>query len=194
MVLAVTGEVGAGKSTAAKLLAAALGAPLIDADAIVASLWKTGAMADLASGRWGVGVLNDDGTVRHAEVAARIFTDKAEYAWLMSVIHPLVMGEIDRRAEEAGALCVAEIPLLFESGRRRGNMRAVFVMAPRCVRLARCTERGWDEEELTRREGFFLPARERAAMSDYVIDNGGSLDALNEAVRKISLDFSGSEC
>jgi dephospho-CoA kinase len=194
-VMAITGDVGAGKSTAAKLFES-LGGYLIDADRVVAELWLTPQVTAAAVGRWGEGILDEKGRVVHRFVAERIFADRMEYDWLMGFIHPLVGGEIDRRlrrlwenaeenVERNGNWAVVEIPLLFETGVSPWVTAKVFVTASRETRLERCRERGWDEAEMQRREGFFLPSHERIARADYVIRNDGDRDALKKAVMEI---------
>ena len=76
--------------------------------------------------------------------------------------------------------------MLFEVGRPDWLTSVVFVMAPWEVRVARCrVQRGWDEAELRRREGFFLPSEKRMKLSDFVINNAGDRDALEAEVGRI---------
>ena len=193
MVMAVTGDVGAGKSTVAKLFES-LGGFLIDADRVVAELWQTPEVMAAAVDRWGNGILDDAGHVSHKAVAGRIFCDRAEYDWVMKLLHPRVRKEIERRitnpamdvpTAKTGNWRVVEIPLLFESGVPPWVTVKVFVTASRETRLARCRSRGWDEAELARRESFFMPGEQRMAKSDCVVRNDGSLDELREAVEAV---------
>jgi dephospho-CoA kinase len=198
-VIAVTGEVGAGKSTASKIFES-LGGVRIDADRVVAELWRTQEIVAAAVKRWGARVLDDSGKsgsepgergpISHKAVAGIVFGDRAEYDWVTGLLHPRVMEEIERRLGLLGDRCaVAEIPMLFESGGAPWATARVFVTAPREIRLERCRARGWDEIGMTRRESFFLPAEERIARSDYVIRNDGGLGKLEEAVRAIYSDI-----
>jgi dephospho-CoA kinase len=188
--MAVTGEVGAGKSTVARLLES-LGGALIDADRVVADLWRTPEIVAAAVGRWGEEVLDGAGRVVHKAVADRVFAEsgRAEYEWLSRLLFPRVRKELDRRVgrlrAEDWCVVVVEIPLLFEAGVASWVTVKVFVTAPRPVRAARCRARGWDEAEMARRERFFMPSEERMALSDRVVHNDGGLEALGEAVEKI---------
>ena len=184
--LAVTGDVGAGKSAAARLMED-MGAARFDADVIAGEMWRRPDVLRAALSRWGPGILDPEGRVAHRAVAARIFTDRAEYQWCCALLHPLVMEDLERRvlALPRDRWAVAEIPLLFEAGRPWWVAAAVFVTAPRDVRLARCRQRGWDEAELERREGFFLPSGERMARSDFVLRNDGNLEALKAGILRI---------
>jgi len=184
-VIAVTGDVGAGKSTVSKILES-MGWALLDADKIVADLWRTNDVIEAAVRRWGGGIL-ENGTVVRARVGALIFNDHAEYDWTMNLLHPLVKKEMCFRVEtlkREGRPIVAEIQMLFEAGVASWVDLKVFVTAARDVRLKRCLERGWDEAEMSRRESFFIKSEERMALSDVVIWNDGSLDELRETVEK----------
>ncbi|MDR1048966.1 MAG: dephospho-CoA kinase [Synergistaceae bacterium] len=187
-VIAVTGDIGAGKSTVSRLFES-FGGVLIDADRVVADLWRTPDVVAAARARWGDGILDAAGRVDHGAVAARVFAEgcRAEYDWLLGFLHPLVRLEVERRVRElaAGEWAVAEIPLLFEGGRYGWVTASVFVTAPRGTRLERCRARGWDESEMERRSRFFLPSERRMALADYVIRNDGSLGRLREEVERI---------
>ncbi|NLL35912.1 MAG: dephospho-CoA kinase, partial [Fretibacterium sp.] len=115
VVLAVTGEIGAGKSTVARLFEE-LGALLLNADSIVAELWKSEELVALAVARWGPGILDGKGHVLSSHVAERLFSTKSEYEWGCSVIHPRVKREMCRLVEASDRWVVAEIPMLFEAG------------------------------------------------------------------------------
>lgn len=184
--IALTGDVGAGKSTVAGLLEG-MGGVRLDADAIALEQWRRPEVARAAARRWGRRVLDPSGGIVRGTVAGRIFTDRAEYDWACGLIHPLVMAELERRVAELSPdrWAVAEVPLLFEVGRPAWVTAAVFVTAPRALRIARCRERGWGEDELTRREAFYLPSDERMALSDFVLNNEGDLASLRRKAEAI---------
>jgi len=186
IVMAITGDVGAGKSTVSKILES-MGWALIDADKVVAGLWRTQNVIDAAVARWGSGIL-EDGAVVRARVAAIIFNDRTEYDWTMALLHPLVKKEMNIRVEELkneGRPIVAEIQMLFEAGVAPWVTVKTFVTALRRVRLERCQTRGWDEAEMSRRESFFMDSEGRMALSDFVIHNNGSLDDLRKTVEEM---------
>ena len=183
--MAITGDVGAGKSTVSGILKS-MGWALIDADRTVAELWRTSDVIDTAVGRWGEGILDlENGAVVHARIGAIIFSDRAEYDWAMSLLHPLVKNEMRLRVEALkgeGRPVVAEIQMLFEAGVAPWVTLKTFVAASRDVRLKRCLARGWDEAEMSRRESFFMPGEKLMALSDFVIWNDGALDDLRRTV------------
>ena len=182
-VMAISGDVGAGKSTVAKLFES-LGGFLIDADRVVAELWKTPEMTAAAVGRWGEAILGESGYVLHKPIAERIFNDREEYDWVTGLLHPRVMEEIRRRVETS-RWSVVEIPLLFETGVPPWVTVTLFVTASRETRAGRCRGRGWSEAEMAERESFFLPSEERMARSDYVIQNDGGLEELKKAAEEV---------
>ena len=113
--IALTGEPGAGKSTAAQWFRAR-GAALLDADGIVRGLWDGGELPEKARARWGESVFGADGKIDKKAVAARVFADDEEYRWLCRVTHPVVLARMGAALPEDGVV-VAEIPMLFEVGR-----------------------------------------------------------------------------
>ena len=179
---AVTGEIGAGKSTVSKILARLINCTLIDADVIAAEVWLRPDVKDMAASRWGNSILDAQGNIIKAEVARRIFADDEEYKFCNAMLHPLVMKEIRRLTENVDA--VVEIPLLPEAGRPEWIDRAVYVEADFNVRAERCRLRGWKNDELIRREKFLLPKTERIAVCDYIIRNEGSLSELERQALK----------
>ena len=185
--VAVTGDVGAGKFTAARLFES-LGGTRFDADAVVAELWRCPDVVASAVGRWGPEILDSEGRAVPARIAARFFSSQAEYDWGCALLHPRVRAELARRVaalDPGREWAVAEIPMLFESGVPDWVSATVFVTAPWGVRMERCRARGWDEAELRRREAFFLPSEARIARSDFVVHNDGGLEDLERSVRLV---------
>lgn len=176
-VTAVTGEIGSGKSAFSAILAGLMNCALIDADKVAAEIWTRPDVKRVFARRWGNDILDSHGNIIRLKIAGHIFTDTEEHKFCNSVIHPLVMDEIFTLTENIDAVC--EIPLLPEAGRPQWISRAVYVMADFSVRAERCrVSRGWNTEELLRREKFLLPESERLALCNYVIRNEGSLSEL----------------
>ena len=176
-VTAVTGAIGSGKSAFSEILAGLMNCTLIDADKISAEIWTRDDVKNIFVSRWGKKILDAQGNIIRGKIADKIFTDDEEYKFCNEIIHPLVMNEIRTLTENICA--VAEIPLLPEAVRfcrEKWISRAVYVMADFDVRAERCrVSRGWNRDELLRREKFLLPERERISICDYVVRNEGSL-------------------
>ena len=180
-VIAVTGDVGSGKSTAAKFLAEYHGCASIDADVLAKSLWERQDIKARAIERWGNGILNSTGKIIAAKIAEHIFSAKSEHDFCNALLHPAVMNEL---RERAGGTSVLEIPLLPEAGRPEWIDRAVYVTADFAVRAERCRVRGWDSGELIRREKMLMPQSARMAVCDYVVYNDGNIDELQRQLEE----------
>ena len=90
--------------------------------------------------RWGDEILSEEGGIDRALVAARVFADRGELAWLEGVLHPAVVREyLAWRAEQTAPLTVTEVPLLYETGGETRFDRVVVITAPADVRSARQT-------------------------------------------------------
>lgn len=196
-VIGLSGGIGTGKSTVARLLAA-LGAVLIDADAIVHRLQAAGSplLAELAEA-FGADVIGADGALDRKRVADLVFRDPAARARLNAIVHPRVATEMARElaaAQQAKApLVVLDIPLLFE-GRAAGGGSAsalpldatVLVYAPRELQIERTIARdGCAREDVERRLAAQMPIDEKRALADHVIDNAGPLAATERQVRAL---------
>ncbi|HOM31301.1 MAG TPA: dephospho-CoA kinase [Acetomicrobium flavidum] len=185
LVIGLTGDIGAGKSTVCSLLQQ-MGAVVVEADRIVRQIWLRPEIIEAARKRWGNDILDSEGRIVASEVASKGFCNEAEYRWMCDLIHPLVMAEMERSLLEGGeGLKVFEIPLLFEVGRPDWIDFAIYVTAPKDVRARRNAMRGLDEEAIAARERWLLPAEEKKKMSDWVIENGGDLKALREEVERL---------
>ena len=179
-VIALTGDIGAGKSTVSKLLAQKLSCERLDADNLVSKIWTRSEVKEFFTQRWGRKILDDSGNIIKSEISRIIFTNHEEYKFCNKFIHALVMSSLKEEAERNNNL-VLEIPLLPEAGSPKWVNHVVYVTADFDVRLRRCKiQRSWSSEELLRRERLLMPRSERIALSDYVICNNGSLADLEK--------------
>ena len=185
MTIAVTGPFASGKSTFVRLLGD-LGAETASADEIVHHLLQDDqrAIARVLE-RFGEWVRGEKGVDRKA-LGREVFGDPEALADLEDILHPLVRSETARRIEASGAdLFVAEIPLLFETGRDQGFDFTVAVVVPEERRRAWAEERGVDEASLRGIEARQLSGEEKAKRSDLVVQNDGDLDRLREQAEEL---------
>ena len=165
------------------------GAILIDADEIVRDLQRPDRpVFNAIVGRWGPGVVADDGTLDRAAVAAVVFKDADELAALNAIVHPAVGEEMARRraaaAEQSpGAVVVLDIPLLVRpdgdpiAAPYRGLAGIVVVDAHPEVAVQRLvTQRGLSEDDARARIANQASRESRLEVADFVIDNNGSVD------------------
>jgi dephospho-CoA kinase len=207
-VVGLTGGIGTGKSSVARLLAAA-GAVVIDADRIVHELQAPGTplLAEIAAA-FGPEILRPDGALDRERLAKLVFADPAARKRLNDLVHPAVGAEMLRRlaaARAAGAaLVVLDIPLLLE-GRTASEARSepkangvrsrtasdlvsevIVVYAREEQQIERQIARdGASPEHALERVRAQLPIEEKKKLADFVIDNSGSLADTERQVREL---------
>lgn len=172
-VVGLTGGIGSGKSTVAAELAA-LGARVVDTDAIAKSLTQPGgaAMATIAA-VFGAEFIGADGALDRARMRERVFAEPAARQRLEAILHPLIRDETARRASAAGSVVVFDVPLLVESGRWREQVDRVLVVdCEEGTQVARVTARsGWTQEAVRLVIAQQARRADRRACADCVIYN-----------------------
>ncbi|MER8386732.1 dephospho-CoA kinase [Mesorhizobium sp. M0166] len=186
IVLGLTGSIGMGKSTTAKMFAEA-GVPVHDSDEAVHRLYA-GKAAPLVEAAF-PGTTRS-GAVDRTKLAERVLGRGAALKRLEAIIHPLVRADADAFLAEnraAGApLAVLDIPLLFETGGRNRVDKVVVVTAPPEIQQARVLARpGMNEEKLASILARQVPDAEKRRRADFVIDTGQGFDAARAAVKAI---------
>lgn len=189
MLVGLTGGIGSGKSTVARMFVER-GAVLIDADAVAREVVEPGTPGfDAIVEHFGPDVVGPDGRLDRAKIADLVFTDEDARQALNDITHPLVGEEMMRRVADApeDAIVVMDIPLLAEGGKERasGYPAVVVVEAPRAVRLERLVARGMDRDDAAARMDHQASDEQRRAMATHVIDNSGDLAALQEQVADV---------
>jgi dephospho-CoA kinase len=185
--VALTGGIGAGKSTA---LAAfeRLGAAVISTDAIVHELYREDAVRDAVVARFGVEVA-PGGVVDRGALAARAFATDLDRGWLEQLLWPLVRDRVNAwreqmlRTEPAPRVLVSEVPLLFEAGNEDMYDATIAVVADEQVRDSRARARG--HRALAERDARQLSQEEKAARSSFVVVNDGSVQDLEQKLSAI---------
>lgn len=190
IVLGLTGSIGMGKSTTAKMFAEA-GVPVHDSDEAVHRLYA-GAAAPLIEAAFSGTVR--DGVVDRNELGRRVLGDSAALKQLEQIIHPLVRddaAEFLARNRAAGTpIVVLDIPLLFESGGRVRVDKVVVVTAPADMQRERVLARpGMSEQKFEAILAKQVPDVEKRKLADYVVDTGHGLEAASSAVRDIIDDL-----
>ena len=186
IVLGLTGSIGMGKSTTAKMFAEA-GVPVHDSDEAVHRLYA-GAAAPLVEAAFPGTVV--DGRVDRDSLARHVFGDAAALRSLEAIVHPLVRADADAfldRNRRAGAkLALLDIPLLFETGGRDRVDRVVVVTAPAETQRQRVLARpGMTEEKFRAILARQVPDAEKRAKADFIVDTGRGLEAARAQVRHI---------
>lgn len=188
--VALTGNIGAGKSTVAGLFER-WGATVIDADQLVREAQAPGQpVLKAISARFGSEVLGADGALDRGALRARVLADPTALADLNRIVHPEVRRrrlELLSQARARGdRIVISDIPLLFEADDPGGFDVVVLVDAPEPVRRARVlVSRALSPVEADRMMTAQLPSTPKRTRSDYVIDNEGDIPALERAARSV---------
>ena len=188
LIIGLTGSIGMGKSTTAKMFREA-GVPVYDADAAVADLYETGgaAVAPLEAAFPGV---TKDGAVDREALRQRVLGNDEAMAKLNAIVHPLVGADrihFFKAAEEAKAdMVVLDIPLLYETGGHANMDAVVVVSAPEAQQRERVLARpGMTVERLDAILSRQMHDAEKRARAHFVVDTGRGLEPAREQVAKI---------
>ena len=174
--IGLTGQSGAGKSTAAELFAEN-GMTVINADALVAEIYKSShACLRSVAASFGADIIEPDGTLNRRLLARRAFETKENTALLGAIVHPFVIAETLKILKTLSGTVVFDAPQLFES-----NMEAVCdviisVTADEGVRVRRIIERdGLTREQARERVSAQYSEEFFRSHSDYILENNGNL-------------------
>lgn len=193
--IGLTGGIGSGKSTVARLFADR-GAVVIDADRVAREVVEPGedALAQIVE-RFGDHVLTSEGRLDRPAMAAIVFGDDEARAALEAITHPAIRDRIAQQVaavaqlEEADGqerVVVVDHPLLVESGAAAGFATVVVVEAPEEVRVRRLVDaRGMDEADARARIATQADDATRRAAATHVIDNAGPREDLADQVDAI---------
>lgn len=182
----ITGGMGCGKSTVARLLESR-GFARIDSDGIVRErvLREAPVKAAIAE-RWGAGVLGSKGEIDRGAVAERIFDSDEERRWLEDLVHPRVFAAWGEAfASAPNERWAVEVPLLFERGLEKGFDFTVCVALSPEQQLTRLEERGIPRALAGRRISKQLPLAQKIDRSDFVLWNEGSPEFLEAQVDRM---------
>jgi len=186
IVLGLTGSIGMGKSTTAKLFAEA-GVPVYDADATVHKVYEGEAVPAIEAAFPGTTV---DGKVDRARLSARVVGDTAAMNRLEQVVHPMLRAYHQKfldDAEQSGApVAVVDVPLLYETGGEKRVDAVVVVTTTPEIQHERILARGnMTREALDAILARQLPDAEKRKRADFVVDTSHGLDPVRARIRDI---------
>ncbi len=177
--IGLTGGIGSGKSSVARWFRER-GVPVLDADASVRKLLNEDAETiALIRGEFGLETITPDGTVNRPVLGQIIFADESKLLRLEGIIHPRIeklrLEELERLEKAGEAVCVWDIPLLFEKGLQALVQETMLVWVPLETQIARASTRdGLDAEAIMARVQAQMPLAEKVQLADVVIDNSRS--------------------
>jgi dephospho-CoA kinase len=189
LILGLTGSIGMGKSTTAKLFAEA-GVPVYDADAAVHQLYEGEAAPAIEAAFPGT---TTSGQVDRAKLSARVVHDQAAMRRLEEIVHPMLGASRQKffdEAEAAGApVVVVDVPLLFETGGEKRVDAVVVVTTSPELQRERVLARGtMDEEKFNSILARQVPDAEKRRRADFVVDTSHGLDPVRARIRDILSD------
>ena len=190
LVVGLTGNIGSGKSTVAQLLSER-GATIIDADVLARRAVEAGTPAyEKIVERWGTSIVGLDKQLDRAALRRSVFSDPAQLEELNGMVHPEVENLRQRLLDDArqrgDRIVVCDIPLLFEKHMAPRFDRIILVDAPRPLRLERLVrDRGLRETEAMDMIAAQMPAELKRAGADFIVENAGTLNALEEHVADV---------
>jgi dephospho-CoA kinase len=185
-ILGLTGSMGMGKSTTAKLFTEA-GVPVYDADAAVHKIYEGEAAPAIEAAFPGTTV---DGRVDRAKLSAKVVHDQAAIKQLEQIVHPMLGASRKKFLEEAEAsgapVVVMDIPLLYETGGEKRVDAVVVVSTDAATQRERILARGtMTNEALDAILARQLPDAEKRKRADFVVDTSHGLDPVRTAIRDI---------
>ena len=192
LVVGLTGGIGSGKSAAADEFSR-LGATVVDTDATAHELTGPGGTAVPEVRRlFGRAFVDASGAMERKRMRDLVFSDPEEKARLEALLHPMIRAESERRiASATGPYVVHVVPLLIESPDYRARVGRVLVVdCPEELQVARVRQRsGLPEAEIRRIIASQIQREKKLAAADDVIDNSGSIAALQQQVRRLHENY-----
>jgi dephospho-CoA kinase len=185
-VLGLTGSIGMGKSTTAKLFAEA-GVPVYDADATVHKIYQSEAVPAIEAAFPGT---TSDGKVDRAKLSAKVVHDSAAMKRLEEIVHPMLRAFHQKfldDAEKSGApVAVVDVPLLFETGGDKRVDAVVVVTTSPEIQRERILARGtMSHEALDAILARQMPDEEKRRRADFLVDTSHGLDPVRARIRDI---------
>ena len=187
MYLGLTGGIGSGKSTAARMFAD-LGATIIDADAIAKEVLEPGQLGyESIVNKFGDDILDSSGNIDRTILAAKVFENSSKLKELEDVVHPEVAGKVQeiRESLPAGTTVIYDTPLLVEKKLQDQFDQVIVVLAPEPLRTQRMLARGLAERDIAARMNKQATDEQRQSVANYVIDNSGTLAQLRTQVLNV---------
>ena len=190
LIVGLTGGMGCGKSTAAALFAE-LGFRRLDADQVVRDeLLTDPEVIELIKGKFGTGVLDQQGRVARDRLGAIVFAERSELQWLEKLLHPRLRARWKNIISQAkGEKFIVEVPLLFENGMENWFDFTVCVATDSALQLQRLEKRGIPPDLARQRLARQWPLARKCELADFVLLNDGTPAFLREQINLLVQQF-----
>jgi dephospho-CoA kinase len=197
LIVGLTGGIGSGKSTVARMFKDE-GAYVIDFDHLACLVVEP----DKPAWReiieyFGPGILSPDGKLNRSALAEIVFSDEKSRKALEGFTHPRIFEEGDAlinaiKRKDPSSVVIMDIPLLFEFDLNKRFDKIILVYVTIAIQIERVVKRdGLSTEEVEKRLNAQIPIAEKRALSDYIIDNEGSINDTRDQVRKVVHELRG---
>ncbi|MGV1986719.1 dephospho-CoA kinase [Agrobacterium sp. 22-221-1] len=186
IVIGLTGSIGMGKTTTAKLFAGE-GVPVLDSDEVVHGLYRAEAVPLIEAAFPGTTV---SGAVDRQKLGEVLRQNPANFSRLEEIVHPLVRGRqeafLEQARKEDRQFALLDIPLLFETGAESRVDKVVVVScAPEIQRERVLSRPGMTEEKFEMILARQMPDAEKRRRADFIVDSGNGVEAARDQVREI---------
>lgn len=191
-VLAVTGGIATGKSTADQFFESK-NIPIVDCDKIAHDLMKPkNASWQAIKDAFGAEYLNDDQTINRKKLGQLVFGDKTALNRLNQLTHPLIFDKTIQKVKkyQNRDLVILDVPLYFESGWNKRNIAnsVLVITLPEAVQIKRLKARnGLTDQEAKMRIKSQMPLNEKEQLADFVIENTGTIEELENKLEQLLL-------
>lgn len=191
VIVALTGGIGSGKSTVARMFKDE-GAYVIDFDYLARVVVEPDkpAWRDIID-YFGPEILSPDRTLNRSALAEIVFSDDESRKALEGLTHPKIFEESEAlvkaiRRKDPFSVVIIDFPLLFELSLDQKFDKIILAYVPRALQLKRIMERdGLAKEEVEKRLNAQISIEEKRSLSDYIINNQGGLNDTRDQVRKV---------
>ncbi len=185
-VIGITGGIGTGKSTAAKIFAER-GVRVLDADEISKKVTgPQGSALELIRALLGNKAVDSSGNLNRKYVASLVFSDRTKLDKLSAIIHKQVLEEIglelEKEREKATKVIILDVPIPVQKGFLDVCNQVWVISADEQVRLSRIMDRGMDADDAKRRMAMQMTREEYENLADIVIENNEDEDELREKI------------
>ena len=183
LIVALTGGIGSGKSTAGQIFSN-LGAIVIDSDQLAREVIKPGSEGfDLLIKEFGTEILENN-EINRAALGALVFADPTLRAKLEAISHPLIRKSFEKlvQAAPSDAIVINQIPLLVESNHDYKFDKVIAISVADKIRKQRLLERGLSQSDIDERMSAQASDAQRKAIADFIIENSGDFPELTHSV------------
>ena len=187
MYLGLSGGIGSGKSTVSKILSD-FGAVVIDADVIAREVLLSGTSGyESAVAAFGPGILDEKRSIDRKSLAKLVFENPNELAKLEAIVHPAVIARVTeiRNSLPESAVVIYDTPLMFEKQLQGQFDKVLMVVSDKKLRQTRLVERGLELGDIEARMANQATDEQRISIADFVIENNGTQEQLQEQVAKV---------